>query len=43
MIDARSVIIVDHEGIIRFLHTNPDYKVRLDAASVYAAAVAYVH
>ncbi len=35
-----AVFIVDRKGIIRFAHTNPDYTVRLDAASVMAAAKA---
>lgn len=38
-----AVIIVDRKGIIRFMHANPDYTVRLDAASVLAAAEAAVH
>jgi peroxiredoxin len=33
-----SVFIVDHTGIVRFRYFNPDFRVRLDAASVLAAA-----
>jgi peroxiredoxin len=33
-----SVFIVDRGGTVRFRHFNADYKVRLDAASVLAAA-----
>jgi peroxiredoxin len=35
-----AVIIVDRKGIVRFVHVSPDYKVRLDAASISAAAEA---
>jgi peroxiredoxin len=38
-----AVIIVDRKGTIRFVHANPDYSVRLDAASVLAAAEAALH
>jgi peroxiredoxin len=37
-----AVFIVDRRGIIRFVHANPDYKVRLDAARLMAAAEAAV-
>ncbi|MEP6885483.1 MAG: peroxiredoxin-like family protein [Gammaproteobacteria bacterium] len=33
-----SVFIVDRGGVVRFRHYDPDYKVRLDAAHVLAAA-----
>ena len=33
-----SVFIVDRTGVVRFRHYNPDFKVRLDAASVLVAA-----
>lgn len=33
-----AVFIVDKTGVIRFAHTNPDYKVRLSAADVLNAA-----
>ena len=33
-----SVFIIDQAGIVRFRHFNPNYRVRLDAASVLAAA-----
>jgi peroxiredoxin len=33
-----SVFIVDRHGVVRFRHFNPDYKVRLDGASVLKAA-----
>ena len=33
-----SVFIVDRTGIVRFRYFNPDFRVRLDAASVLAAA-----
>lgn len=33
-----AVFIVDGEGIIRFAHVNPDYKTRLTAAEILAAA-----
>lgn len=33
-----SVFIIDRSGIVRFRHFNPDFRVRLDAASVLAAA-----
>jgi peroxiredoxin len=35
-----AVIIVDRKGIVRFVHVDPDYTVRLDAASISAAAEA---
>jgi peroxiredoxin len=35
-----AVVIVDRKGIVRFVHASPDYKVRLDAASISAAAEA---
>jgi peroxiredoxin len=35
-----AVIIVDRKGIVRFVHVGPDYTVRLDAASISAAAEA---
>lgn len=35
-----AVFIVDRKGIVRFVHVSPDYKVRLDAASISAAAEA---
>jgi len=35
-----SLFIIDRTGIVRFRHFNPDYRVRLDAASVLAAAQA---
>jgi len=35
-----SVFIVDRTGVIRFRHFNADYRVRLDAPSVLAAAEA---
>jgi hypothetical protein len=38
-----SVFIVDRGGLIRFRHFNPDYRVRLDAASVLAAARQALH
>jgi peroxiredoxin len=38
-----SVFIVDQHGIVRFRHFNPDYKVRLDAASVLKAAQDALH
>jgi peroxiredoxin len=38
-----SVFIVDRQGIVRFRHFNPDYKVRLDAASVLKAAQGALH
>jgi len=37
-----AVIIVDRKGIVRFVHVGPDYTVRLDAASITAAAEAAV-
>jgi peroxiredoxin len=33
-----SVFIVDRSGVVRFRYFNPDYRVRLDAASVLSAA-----
>jgi len=33
-----SVFIIDRAGFVRFRHFNPNYRVRLDAASVLAAA-----
>jgi peroxiredoxin len=33
-----AVFIVDKGGVIRFAHTNPDYKVRLSAEEILAAA-----
>jgi peroxiredoxin len=33
-----SVFIVDRSGVVRFRYYNPDFKVRLDAASILAAA-----
>jgi len=33
-----SVFIVDHTGIVRFRYFNPDFRVRLDAASILAEA-----
>ena len=33
-----AVFIVDRSGTIRYRHFNPDYKVRLDGASLWAAA-----
>jgi len=33
-----AVFIVDHTGIIRFVHVNPDYKVRLSPGEIIAAA-----
>jgi peroxiredoxin len=33
-----SVFIVDHTGIVRFRYCNPDFRVRLDAASILAEA-----
>jgi len=33
-----SVFIVDRAGVVRFRYFNPDYRVRLDAASILAAA-----
>jgi peroxiredoxin len=33
-----SVFIVDRSGIVQFRYFNPDYRVRLDAASVLSAA-----
>ena len=38
-----SVFIVDRTGVVRFRYFNADYKVRLDAASVLAAAQAAPH
>jgi len=38
-----SVFIIDRSGIVRFRHFNPDYRVRLDAASVLAAAQGALH
>jgi len=38
-----SVFIVDRGGTVRFRYFNPDYKVRLDAASVLAAAQKALH
>jgi len=38
-----SVFIIDRNGIVRFRHFNADYKVRLDAASVLAAAKNVLH
>jgi hypothetical protein len=35
-----AVVIVDRKGIVRFVHARPDYTVRLDAASISAAAEA---
>jgi peroxiredoxin len=33
-----SVLIVDEKGVIRFVHTNPDYKQRLSSEEILAAA-----
>jgi peroxiredoxin len=33
-----SIFIIDRTGIVRFRYFNPDFRVRLDAASVLAAA-----
>lgn len=38
-----SVFIIDRSGVVRFRHFNPDYRVRLDAASVLAAAQGALH
>jgi hypothetical protein len=32
------VFIIDTSGIIRFVYSNPDYKVRLSADALWAAA-----
>lgn len=33
-----AVFIVDHEGVVRFAHVNPDYKVRMSPGEIVAAA-----
>lgn len=38
-----SVFIVDRQGVVRFRHFNPDFKVRLDAQSVLKAAQDAMH
>lgn len=38
-----SVFIIDRNGIVRFRHFNADYRVRLDAGSVLAAAKNVLH
>jgi peroxiredoxin len=38
-----SVFIVDRSGVVRFRYFNPDFRVRLDAASVLSAAQKALH
>lgn len=38
MLPVPSVFITDPDGTIRFAYVNPDYKVRIDAATLLAAA-----
>lgn len=38
-----AVFLVDQRGVIRFVHVNPDYKVRISATELLAAARHYAH
>jgi peroxiredoxin len=38
MLPVPAVFIIDTRGVIRFAYTNPDYKVRLEAERILAAA-----
>ncbi len=38
MLPVPAVFIIDTRGVIRFAYTNPDYKVRLEAEHILAAA-----
>ena len=33
-----AIFLIDAEGVVRFVHTNPDYKLRLDPADILEAA-----
>ena len=38
MLPVPSVFIVDREGVVRFVYSNPDYKVRIDIDDLIEAA-----
>ncbi|HJP03439.1 MAG: peroxiredoxin-like family protein [Gammaproteobacteria bacterium] len=38
MLPGPAVFIIDTGGVIRFVYTNPDYKIRLEAGRILAAA-----
>ena len=38
LLPVPAIFLIDAEGVVRFVHTNPDYKLRLDPADILEAA-----